>query len=39
MAFLYDGADWDFETIQRVHDAIEEIALGDLGLELYPNHV
>ena len=23
---LFEGADWDFGTIQRVHDAIEEIA-------------
>jgi spore cortex formation protein SpoVR/YcgB (stage V sporulation) len=36
---LYRGADWDFATIQRVHDACEEIALGELGLDVYPNRI
>src|SRR3954469_21045272 len=36
---LFDGADWDFKTIQRIHDACEEIALSDLGLEVYPNRI
>ena len=27
---LYDGADWDFSTIQRIHDACEEIARSEL---------
>ena len=26
---LFEGADWDFTTIQRIHDACEEIALKD----------
>src|SRR5215470_6858904 len=33
---LFVGPEWDFDKIRRVHDVIEEIALGDLGLELYP---
>jgi spore cortex formation protein SpoVR/YcgB (stage V sporulation) len=36
---LYEGADWDFGTIQRVYDAIERIATGELGLDVYPNQV
>ena len=36
---LFEGADWEFGTIQRVHDAIEEIALGELGLDTYPNQI
>ena len=36
---LYDGAEWDFATLQRVHDACEEIALSELGLNLYPNQI
>src|SRR6201989_1175887 len=36
---LFDGADWDFNTLQRVHDACEEIALGELGLDVYPNQI
>ena len=33
------GADWDFSVLQRVHDACEEIALGELGLDVYPNQI
>jgi spore cortex formation protein SpoVR/YcgB (stage V sporulation) len=36
---LYVGADWDFPTIQRIHDACEEIALKELGLDVYPNQI
>ncbi|QPB19355.1 SpoVR family protein [Rhizobium sp. 007] len=36
---LFNGADWDFPTLQRVHDACEEIALGELGLDVYPNQI
>src|SRR5882724_10590975 len=36
---LFEGANWDFATLQRVHEAIEEIALGELGLNIYPNQI
>ncbi|MFL5017711.1 MAG: SpoVR family protein [Rhizobium sp.] len=36
---LFEGADWDFSTLQRIHDACEEIALGELGLDVYPNQI
>src|SRR5215216_4994929 len=36
---LFDGADWDFRTLQRIHDACEEIALSELGLNIYPNQI
>jgi len=36
---LFDGLEWDFEKIRRVHDAIEEIAIGELGLDIYPNQI
>ncbi len=36
---LFEGADWEFGTIQRVHDAIEKIAVGELGLDTYPNQI
>ena len=36
---LYEGADWEFGTIQRVYDAVEKIALEELGLDVYPNQV
>jgi spore cortex formation protein SpoVR/YcgB (stage V sporulation) len=33
---LYSGADWDFPLIARVNAACEEIALGEMGLDIYP---
>ena len=33
---LYDGAEWSFEKLDRVYDAIEEIANTELGLNVYP---
>ena len=36
---LFDGADWDFSTIQRIHDACEDIARSELGLDVYPNQI
>ncbi|MDQ0132744.1 spore cortex formation protein SpoVR/YcgB (stage V sporulation) [Neorhizobium galegae] len=36
---LFEGADWDFSTLQRIHDACEEIAIGELGLDVYPNQI
>ncbi len=39
MPLLYSGPDWDYGTLQRSYDAIEQIALDELGLELYPNRI
>jgi stage V sporulation protein R len=36
---LFNGADWDFLTLQRIHDACETIAQSDLGLDVYPNQI
>ncbi|CAA9259927.1 MAG: SpoVR [uncultured Acetobacteraceae bacterium] len=36
---LYTGAEWDFSTLQRINDACEEVALGELGLTIYPNRI
>ncbi|CAA9265804.1 MAG: SpoVR [uncultured Acetobacteraceae bacterium] len=36
---LYTGAEWDFSTLQRINDACEEVALGELGLSIYPNRI
>ena len=36
---LYKGVDWDFSTLQRIHDACDEIARGELGLDVYPNQI
>ena len=31
---LFEGADWDFHTLQRIHDACEEVAKNELGLDV-----
>lgn len=36
---LFETADWDFAKLQRIHDACEEIALTELGLDVYPNQI
>src|SRR5262249_54105419 len=36
---LFEGPEWDFDKIRRVHDAVQEIALRDLGLDIYPNQI
>src|SRR5712675_385713 len=36
---LFQGADWSFDTLRRIHDACERIALGELGLDVYPNQI
>src|ERR1700678_1337790 len=36
---LFEGAEWDFETVRRVYEAIETIARDDLGLDVYPNQI
>ncbi|MCP8936976.1 SpoVR family protein [Alsobacter sp. SYSU M60028] len=36
---LYRGPDWDFTTLRRIHDAIEQVALKDMGLDVYPNQI
>ncbi len=39
LPLLYSDADWDFETLKHVLDAIEDIALNDLKLDVYPNQI
>ena len=36
---LFDGAEWDFATVRRVYDAIDEIARDELGLDVFPNQI
>ena len=36
---LFEGSDWSFDTLDRTYDAIAEIALDDLGLDIYPNQI
>src|SRR6202045_2330537 len=36
---LFEGPEWDFDKLRRVYDAIGDIALNDLGLDVYPNQI
>lgn len=36
---LFDGPEWTFELLEHARDAIEKIALNDLGLDVYPNQI
>src|SRR5579859_862047 len=39
MSLLYEGREWNFVKLKRAYDAIEEFALGELGLDVYPNQI
>ena len=36
---LFTEAEWDFSLLDRVYQAIEEIAVGELKLNVYPNQI
>jgi spore cortex formation protein SpoVR/YcgB (stage V sporulation) len=36
---LFETSEWDFATLRRTYEAIEEVALEDLELDVYPNQV
>jgi spore cortex formation protein SpoVR/YcgB (stage V sporulation) len=36
---LFTGPEWDFEKLGRAFDAVEEIALKEMGLDVYPNRI
>ena len=36
---LFEGADWNFDTIRRIHDVIADVAIGEFGLNIYPNQI
>ncbi len=36
---LFDGPEWTFELLEKARCAIEDIALNDLGLDVYPNQI
>lgn len=36
---LFEGNDWDFTTIQRIHNAVAKIADEELGLDTFPNQI
>ena len=36
---LFTGSEWDFPLLERINDAIGEVALGEMGLDIYPCQV
>jgi stage V sporulation protein R len=36
---LFEGADWTLETLDRIHEAVTEVGVEELGLELYRNRI
>ena len=38
-ALLYDGPEWDYDKLKRVHDAIAVIARKELGLDVFPTQI
>jgi spore cortex formation protein SpoVR/YcgB (stage V sporulation) len=36
---LFEGSEWSFDALRRAYAAIEEIALTELGLDIYPNQI
>jgi len=36
---LYESGEWNFDTLKRTYDAIEQIAIDELGLDPYPNQI
>ena len=36
---LFDGPEWTFDLILKTHDVMGEIAVGELGLDIYPNQI
>lgn len=36
---IFSGSDWNFDTLRRCYDAIEEIAERELHLEIFPNRI
>jgi stage V sporulation protein R len=33
------GADWSFDELSRAYDEVEKVALGEMGLDIYPNQI
>ena len=36
---LLAGYSWSFDLLGKAHDAISKIALDELELDIYPNHI
>jgi spore cortex formation protein SpoVR/YcgB (stage V sporulation) len=36
---LFDSAEWNFDVLKNIYDAVEEIGAGELKLNVYPNQI
>jgi len=36
---LFTGSDWDYDKLRQAYNAIEKVAFGELGLDIYPNQI
>jgi stage V sporulation protein R len=36
---LFEGADWNFSMMMQAYEAVQDIALNDLGLDVFPNQI
>lgn len=36
---LFEGPEWTFELVQRTYETMGEIALGEMGLDIYQNQI
>ncbi|MCP5363980.1 MAG: SpoVR family protein [Hyphomicrobiales bacterium] len=36
---LFEASDWNYDTLRRIYDAIEDVALNELHLDVYPNQI
>ena len=36
---IFTGPNWDYTALRRVYDAVERIALDEIGLDVYPVQV
>ncbi len=39
MSLLFEGREWKFDKLKRAYDAVGDIALKDLGLDVYANQI
>ena len=36
---LFEGPEWDFALIDKVYETMHDIAVGEMGLDIYPNQI
>lgn len=36
---LFEGAEWNFDLLNKAYDAIEEIGVGEMGLNIFTNQI